>query len=294
MVYIRSKRVKDIEYAYLVKSEWNAEGKISRQQIIKYLGRSSDVELEDIPMQYRQDPKILSFISQHSPKDLKKKKMMIDDFSKKLYLSLAAGDVDSATRIYEGSRAVLSLEDFFDKILKPVMYDIGTRWEKGKIDVATEHVCSNTAHGLVAAINKGISKSANREKILLCSPDGELHGLSTSILESVLESKGYKVFNAAPSIPTDSVITFIKNNKPDLIMVSITLPDNLKAGERLVKRIRAEFLVPILVGGLAISLKEGHFPGIETSNPEQNSIEDVLQLVKSSLKKKRTAAASIA
>jgi MerR family transcriptional regulator, light-induced transcriptional regulator len=294
MVYIRSKRVKGIEYAYLVKSEWNAEGQISRQQIIKYLGRSSDVEIEDIPMQYRQDPKILSFISQHSPKDLKKKKMMIDDFSKKLYLSLAAGDVDGATRIYEGSRVVLSLEDFYDKILKPVMYDIGTKWEKGKIDVATEHVCSNTAHGLVAAINKGISKSDNREKILLCSPDGELHSLSASILESVLESKGYKVFNAAPSIPTDSVITFIKNNKPDLIMVSITLPDNLKAGERLVKRIRTEFSVPVLVGGLAISLKENHFQGIETSNPEQNSIEDVLRLVRSSLKKERTTAASIA
>ena len=58
MVYIRSKRVKGIEYAYLVKSEWNAEAKISKQQIIKYLGRSSEVELEDIPIQYQQDPKI--------------------------------------------------------------------------------------------------------------------------------------------------------------------------------------------------------------------------------------------
>jgi hypothetical protein len=58
MVYIRSKRVKGIEYAYLVKSEWDADAKTSKQQTIKYLGRSSHVEFEDIPVQYQQDPKI--------------------------------------------------------------------------------------------------------------------------------------------------------------------------------------------------------------------------------------------
>jgi MerR family transcriptional regulator, light-induced transcriptional regulator len=290
MVYIRNKRVKGIEYAYLVKSEWNAEAKISKQQIVKYLGRSSEVELEDIPMEYRQDPKILSFLSEHSPQDLNKKNMLIKDASNKLYLSLVSGDVDSATRIYEGSKNVLSLEAFYDKILKPVMYDIGTKWEKSEIDVATEHVCTNTAYGLVNAINERISKSDCRGKILLCSPEGELHCLAASVLESVLKSRGYIVFNATPSIPTDSIITFIRNNEPDLIMISITLPDNIKAGERLVRRIRSEFLVPILVGGLAISFKKGIFQSIETFNPQENSIEDAMRLVRSSLRKEHVVA----
>jgi cobalamin-dependent methionine synthase I len=109
------------------------------------------------------------------------------------------------------------------------------------------------------------------------------------VLESVLESRGYRVFNATPSIPTDSIITFIRNNEPDLIMISITLPDNIKAGERLVKKIRSEFVVPILVGGLAISSKKGNFHGIEPSNPQENSIEDVLRLIRSSLRKERAA-----
>jgi methanogenic corrinoid protein MtbC1 len=290
MVYIRNKRVKGIEYAYLVKSEWNAEAKTSRQQIVKYLGRSSEVELEDIPMEYRQDPKILSFLSEHSPQDLNKKNMFTKDASNKLYLSLVSGDVDGATRIYEGSKSILSLDAFYDKILKPVMYDIGIKWEKSEIDVATEHVCTNTAYGLVNAINERISKSESRGKILLCSPEGELHCLAASVLESVLESRGYRVFNATPSIPTDSIITFIRNNEPDLIMISITLPDNIKAGERLVKRIRSEFLVPILVGGLAISFKKSIFQSIETFDPQVNSIEDALRLIRSSLRKEHAVA----
>lgn len=289
MVYIRSKRVKGIEYAYLVKSEWDADAKTSRQQTIKYLGRSSDVEFEDIPAQYQQDPKILSFLSEHCPQDLSKKKKLIDISCKKLYLALASGNVEDTAKIYEESRNVLTLEEFYDKILKLVMYDIGMKWEKGVIDVTTEHVCTNTAHGLLAAINERISKSDNRERILLCCPEGELHGLSASVIESVLKSKGYKVFNATPSIPTDSIISFIKNVEPDLIMISVTLPDNIKAGERLVKRIRSEFLIPILVGGLALTFRrDNNFQGAVISKPQENSMEDLLRLVRSSLKKEKS------
>ncbi|MDQ3910023.1 MAG: B12-binding domain-containing protein [Thermoproteota archaeon] len=290
MVYIRSKRVKGIEYAYLVKSEWSAKEKISKQQIIKYLGKSSDVELEDIPAQYQQNPKILLFLSEHNSQNLNKRRMVIKYLTKKLYLSLSSGDVETATKIYEELRNVLSLEEFYDGVLKPVMYDIGTKWEKNEIDVATEHVCTNTAQGLVAAINERISKSNNREKILLCSPDGELHSLPGLVLESVLMSRGYRVLKATPSIPTDSIVNFIRNTEPNLIMISITLPDNIMAGERLVNRIRSAFLTPILIGGLAISSKKGSFQSAITSNPQENSIEDMLRLVRSSLKKESAIA----
>jgi MerR family transcriptional regulator, light-induced transcriptional regulator len=292
MVYIRSKRVKGIDYAYLVKSEWDADAKTSRQQTIKYLGRSSDVEVGDIPVQYREDPKIVSFLSEHSPQDLSKKKMLIETSCKRLYLTLASGDVDGSVEIYEESKDVFTLEEFYDKILKLVMYDIGTKWETAVIDITTEHVCTNTAYGLLAAINERISKSVKRERILICCPEGELHGLCASVIESILRSRGYKVFNATPSIPTDSIISFITNTEPDLIMISITLSDNIKAGERLVKRIRSEFLIPIVVGGLALSLRrdnknQNNFYGAVISKPQESSLKQVLRLVRSSLIKKK-------
>jgi methanogenic corrinoid protein MtbC1 len=292
MVYIRSKRVKGIDYAYLVKSGWDAGAKTSRQQTIKYLGRSSDVEVEDIPVQYRQDPKIVSFLSEHNPQDISKKKMLIETSCKKLYLTLVSGDVNGSIIIYEESKDVLTLEEFYDKILKLVMYDIGMKWETGVIDITTEHVCTNTAYSLLAAINERISKSVKRGRILICCPEGELHGLCASVIESILRSRGYRVFNAAPSIPTDSIISFITNTEPDLIMISITLPDNIKAGERLVKRLRSEFLIPIVVGGLALSLRrdnknQNNFYGAVISKPQESSMKQVLRLVRSSLIKRK-------
>jgi hypothetical protein len=43
------------------------------------------------------------------------------------------------------------------------MYDIGQQWAEGKLDVATEHVCVNTANALIKIIDKSqLIRSTNR------------------------------------------------------------------------------------------------------------------------------------
>ena len=49
MVYIRSKSVKGDKYLYLVKSIWDSKKHTSKQEIIKYLGKATQVKTEDIP-----------------------------------------------------------------------------------------------------------------------------------------------------------------------------------------------------------------------------------------------------
>ena len=76
MVYIRSKKVKGIDYAYLVKSVWDKPNNTSTQHTIKYLGKASTITVEDIPMEHRQDPKILAFIASYSKNRHEKEQMI--------------------------------------------------------------------------------------------------------------------------------------------------------------------------------------------------------------------------
>ena len=76
MVYIRSKKVKGIDYAYLVQSVWDHKNSTSKQQIIKYLGKTTNVTIEDIPEEYRRDPKITTFISVYSSSSPDKEKLL--------------------------------------------------------------------------------------------------------------------------------------------------------------------------------------------------------------------------
>jgi len=57
------------------------------------------------------------------------------------------------------------------------------------------------------------------------------------------------------SAPTESILNFIDDNNPDMILLSITISDNLKSGQRLVRKIKQEFDIPIFVGGLAVQGK---------------------------------------
>jgi len=251
MVYIRAKKVKSDQYLYLVKSVWDSKNKTSKQEIVKYLGKASEVIVEDLPIDYRNDSKILSIIAKYNPKDIKNNEVATKKIIEKLYKKLTDGNTQESLKIYQEYIKNQYFVNFFDEILKPVMYKIGEDWVENKISVATEHIASNTAQILVRTIMEQISKKPKKKKILLCVPIGEEHRLGIDVLETYLSSKGFQVYNMGTSIPTESILNFIDDNKPDIIFLSITLKDNLKAGQRLVYKIKEQSKIPILVGGFA-------------------------------------------
>jgi len=256
MVYIRAKKVKSDQYLYLVKSVWDSKKNTSKQEIVKYLGKASEVVNENIPIDYRNDSKILSAIAKYNPKDIKNNEVAIKKIKEKLYKKLAEGNIQESIKIYNEHIKNFDFTNFFDEILKPVMYKIGEDWVTEGISIATEHIASNTAQILVRSIMGQVTGNTKKKKILICVPLGEEHRLGCDVLETYLSSKGFKIFNMGTSIPTESILSFIENNKPDVIFLSITLKDNIKAGQRLVKKIKEQSEIPILVGGFAIDDEE--------------------------------------
>lgn len=252
MVYIRAKKVKSDQYLYLVKSVWDSKKSTSKQEIVKYLGKASEVAKDDIPVEYKDNPKILSVLASYNPKDIKKREESTKKSKQQLYKKLTEGNIEECVKIYQDYTKIFNPGDFFDKILKQVMYVIGEDWANNKISIATEHVASNIAQTLVKIIMDSISGSGKKKKIMICVPVGEEHHLGCDVLETYLSIKGFKVYNIGTSLPTESVISFIEYNKPDVMFLSITLRDNLKAGQRLVKKIKEQSEIPILVGGFAI------------------------------------------
>ena len=261
LVYIRTKKVKGENYLYLVKSVWDPKRSSSRQEIIKYLGNAQAVTPDDIPSDYREDPKISAFLSTNIGKSAKQREEEIKKLRKNVLEYLTNGERDNTLKIYETYSKATSPSEFFDRILKPVMYEIGDLWAANKLSVASEHIASNIAHDLVKIVGKQISKQDGKGIILICTPPGEEHNLGCNILETYLQSKRFKVFNLSPNAPTEDVMDFIKNNKPDLILVSITLEENIKPGQRFVKKISDEFDIPIMVGGIALENTKAKFEG---------------------------------
>jgi methanogenic corrinoid protein MtbC1 len=293
MVYIRNKKVKGIDYAYLVQSVWDPRRNTSRQQTVKYLGNASQVTIEDIPEEFRNDSKILTFISAFSTFH-EEKKILVSKIQNEMFVLLTHCNVEGLISLYEKYSKLFGLTEFYDNLFKPVMYRIGDLWEQGKLDVATEHASTNTAISLIKAINERISTRirkkgiSSRYKTVICTPDGELHGLACNIIESLLLSKGFKVYNISTSIPAEYIIYYMHDLEPDIVFISITLAENIKSAERLVRQIHLKYnnKLPVMIGGSAFDSSDWNQEGETSAFLMKNaSFDDVMKLVKTSISK---------
>jgi methanogenic corrinoid protein MtbC1 len=286
LVYIRRKRVKGIDYAYIVRSVWDQTNSSSKQKTVKYLGRASSVTEEMIPVEYRNDPSIISFITRYSRIDKEKNESLTRRLSQNLFEMLSAGDLHSVIRIFDKYTDLFGTMQFFDNMLRPIMYEIGKLWAEEKLDVATEHVCVNTENALIKVINERQSKPANKNnkaKVFICTPNGELHNLACNVLESILLSKGHKVYNASPSLPSDSIIHSLNNIQPEMILISVTLEDNIQTTKNLIRKIRTAFpSLPIFVGGIALNNtnKLEGFDSLNTLVIRNVSLPDTIKSIK--------------
>ena len=278
MVYIRAKKVKSDQYLYLVKSIWDSKRSTSKQEIIKYLGKASDVIKDDIPLEFRNDAKILSVLASYNPEDIQKREDATIKSKQQLFKKLTDGNIEECIKIYKNYVEIFNIADFFDKILRPVMVKIGKDWETGKLTIATEHVASNIAQTLVKIIMEQSSGAGNKKKVMVCVPVGEEHHMGCDVLETYLTIKGFKVFNMGTSIPTESIMEFINMKKPDIVLISITIQDNILAGQRLAKKIRGQSKIPILVGGYAMQIE--NTPKFEGNVIGDTSLEDIPKILR--------------
>ena len=293
MVYIRNKKVKGIDYAYLVQSVWDPKRNISRQHTIKYLGKASQITIEDIPEEYRGDIKILAFVSAFSSYH-EETKQLISKVQEEMFTLLNDCNISGLVDVYEKYSRLFGLTDFYDKLLKPVMYRIGDLWQKGQLDVATEHASTNTAIGLIKIINeritartKGSQESSSQYKAVICTPDGELHGLACNMIESLLLNNGFKVYNISTSIPTDEGIQYIHDVRPDIVFISVTLSENIRSAERLIQQIQTKYnnKLPIVVGGSAFNNRNHYLNSTSSAFlMKEASFDDIMKLVKASIK----------
>jgi methanogenic corrinoid protein MtbC1 len=264
---------------------------MSRQKIIKYLGNASQVTIEDIPEEYRSDSKILAFISAFSSYQ-EKNRILNSKIQEEMFTFLTDCNIGDLIALYEKYSKLFGLTDFYDKLLKPVMYKIGDLWEQEKLDVATEHASTNTAISLIKVINERItarirmSGISSQNKTVICTPDGELHGLACNMIESLLLSKGFKVYNISTSIPTEYIMDFMHDLQPDIIFISITLAENIKPAERLIQKIHQKYnnRLPVVVGGSALNkIDQNQESRINAFLMKNVSFEDIMNLVKANI-----------
>jgi len=168
--------------------------------------------------------------------------------------ALLAGDRQQCRAVFESWLAAgTELRVLYQELVQRSLYDVGARWEQGRVSVATEHLATAITESLLNLVypllfsRPRVGKSA----VVTCTA-GEYHQIGAKMVADLFEFHGWRGYFLGANTPPPDLLDLIRQKRPDVVSLSLTVFFNLDSLLQTMAAIRAEFpTVPILVGGQA-------------------------------------------
>ena len=170
--------------------------------------------------------------------------------------ALIAGDETRASDLIEDSITKRwAPATIYLNLVAHAMTEIGDLWHRGDLNISTEHRATQIAFRLLARV-KISYPDGNKTGLsaIVSGVAGDAHLGGALIFADLLRFDGWDVDFLGTDTPEDAILEIVKSNEPDLLCLSVTLPDQVDAAEETVRIVKST--VPstaIIVGGGAIS-----------------------------------------
>ena len=140
-------------------------------------------------------------------------------------------------------------------VIQEAQREIGRLWQEDRISIAQEHMATAISQVALAYLYELATPPApNGKKILMACVEGELHDFPARLAADALDLAGFEVRFLGANVPTDSLLSMISAQKPDLVALSVAMVFNIPALRIAVTRIRERNPeLPIAVGGNALT-----------------------------------------
>ncbi len=144
----------------------------------------------------------------------------LDSLTDELVTALISFDAPHAERTLSEAFAIHPFEQVLLGLIQSAMVEIGERWHRGEINVATEHFGTHFIRRKLSGLLNVFENNSQRERIIVgCAPD-ELHDLGVLFASLFLVRRGWHVVYLGPQVPLADLIETVRNLKPDLVCLS--------------------------------------------------------------------------
>jgi len=196
-----------------------------------------------------------------------------------LMAALLAGDLKAARKVFESriSQGFTLLETEIH-LVQPALYQVGREWQKNRVSVAQEHLATATAITLMAqAFTAAELASSNDKKVICACVEGNQHAVGLRMVSDGFELKGWEVIFLGPNVPTRDLIEHVKQSNPELVCLSVSMPDHLAVAKEVISGVRVamgEKTPALMLGGLAINAFTtlAKLSGADATAPDAESV----------------------
>ena len=157
-----------------------------------------------------------------------------------------------------------SLEKTFDKVVKeagyscllekvlvPLIHNVGKLWHDGDLMAAEEHAATSFIKDYLCVSARPSSSATNAPKLLITTPQGQLHELGATIAATQARKLGWQVIYLGTSLPPDEIAGAAEKIGARAVVLSIVYPlDDPQLNIQLRKlRSQLDDAIPIMIGG---------------------------------------------
>jgi methanogenic corrinoid protein MtbC1 len=164
------------------------------------------------------------------------------DFLNSAMEAVAALDSESLERILfrVTGMGTLPAREMCERVLLPLLREIGTRWEQKRLSVAAEHFGSAVVRArLHALLTSEARRGFNADKVVCACPEGELHEGGLLAFAVHAAGSGLDVIYLGANTPTEEIVATAETCAARAIALSLTQRLNKAQRTRLASRLSA-------------------------------------------------------
>jgi methanogenic corrinoid protein MtbC1 len=148
---------------------------------------------------------------------------------KDLYLTNALRAIDDLDEkrleeILSRASVHLSQPELIQKVIVPMIRNIGDSWKNGSIRIYQEHLASAVIRTFLGNLTGSFKVEENAPQILIATPIGQMHELGALLVASAAASEGWRVTYLGPNLPSEEIAAAVKQNKPRALALSLVYP----------------------------------------------------------------------
>ena len=113
---------------------------------------------------------------------------------------------------------------FLEKLIAPLMQEIGEQWKAGTLRIAHEHLATAVVRTLLGNICQGSDISASMPNLVIATPRGQLHEIGALIAGTTAASQGWRVTYLGSNLPAEEIVGCAGQNGAKAIGLSIVYP----------------------------------------------------------------------
>lgn len=134
---------------------------------------------------------------------------------------LLSFDRAAADRVV-GRLVLLPYETVIDEVYFPLLREVGTGWELGRITVVQEHyVTAYCREKLLVMLNAVQANATHAPEVTCATPPGEHHELGLLALALRLALRGFRILYLGTNVPTQELVRHLETRRPMALCLSM-------------------------------------------------------------------------